>query len=554
LESRKADSKAATTPEADVDVIVIGAGVIGIYMLYKAREAGFNAVTLEQADGAGGVWYWNRYPEARFDSESYTYAYLFSKELFDDWHWSELFAGQPEVERYLNHVVDRFDLRRHMHFGVRVNSVTWDDDTATWLVRAADGTELRTHFVVSATGGLSAPYFPDVPGRESFRGISHHTGLWPKEPIDFKGKRVAVVGTGPSGVQVVPAIVDEVASLTVYQRTPNWCTPLNNRPLTDEDQEWLRRDFEPIRNQLNTGVSGFLHVPCDRYSTDDTKEERWAHYEKMWNGPGFSKLGSNYRDMTTNKATNAEFCEFLAEKIRGIVKDPAVADKLIPTDHLYGGKRPPFVSGYFEAWNRPNISLVDVKETPMVRVTETGIETTEGLREFDIIVWATGFDFGVGSLNRMGVRDRYGNRLEDNWAKGPQTYLGFMCHGLPNFFSPGGPHGAGGGNFPRYGNDQVDFITETLVFLREHGFDVIEPPASAQQSFMETVATLAPLTLFSENHSHYYGANIPGKPKVYLLNPMGRAKFRETLEEMVASDYEGFVSRLDDAALEARSG
>ena len=292
-----------------VDVLIIGAGIIGIYALYKVQEAGFSVTTFEQGEGVGGVWYWNRYPGARFDSESYAYAYLFSEELFDEWEWSEHFAGQPDIERYLNHVVDRFDLRQHIQFGAKVVSAEYDEQTGTWTVTAADGRVQRARFVLSVTGGLSVPYFPDVPGRDDFAGISHHTGLWPAAPVDFAGKRVAVVGTGPSGVQIVPAIADQVASLTVYQRTPNWCTPLNNRPITADEQATLRREFEAIRETLNTAPSGFLHTPCTERTFDVDRDERWAFFEKIWHSPGFSKLSSNYIDITTDKAANAEFCD-----------------------------------------------------------------------------------------------------------------------------------------------------------------------------------------------------------------------------------------------------
>ncbi len=386
-----------------VDVLVVGAGITGIYQLYRAREAGFSVALLESGAGVGGTWYWNRYPGARFDSESYTYGYLFSKELFCEWEWQEHFAPQPETERYLNHVVDRFDLRRHMRFGTRVDSAEYDEESGTWRV-AAGGTEVEARFLIAATGVLSVPYTPDVPGRDDFRGDSYHTGLWPDTPVDFLGKRVAVVGTSSSGVQIVPAIADQVASLTVYQRTANWCTPLNNVPIDPEKQARLRADFEQVREILDTSVHGFLHPPNQRTAFEDPEDERRRFYEEMWNSPGFAKLTSNYSDLLSNPEANAEWCEFIAGKIRGIVQDPETAERLIPRDHRFGEKRPPFVTGYYEVFNRPNVSLVDLRETPIVRVTPTGIETTDAAREFDIIVWATGFDFGTGALARMGIR------------------------------------------------------------------------------------------------------------------------------------------------------
>ena len=522
-----------------VDVLVVGAGITGIYQLYRAREAGFSAQLLEAGDGVGGTWYWNRYPGARFDSESYTYAYLFSKELFEEWEWQEHFAEQPEIERYLNHVVDRFDLRRHIRFGARVTSAEYDDASGTWTIMLSDGTELRAQFLVAATGVLSVPYYPEVPGREDFRGESYHTGRWPAASVDFLGKRVAVIGTGSSGVQVIPAIVSEVASLTVYQRTANWCTPLNNAPITPAEQAQLRADFEAICETLNTSPSGFLHQPYDRTAFDDSKEERRAFFERMWQSPGFSKLTSNYSDLLLDEAANTVWCEFISEKIRSIVDDPETADTLIPKDHRFGEKRPPFVNGYFEAYNNPNVDLVSLEQTPIVRMTEHGIETAEGEREFDIVVWATGFDFGTGALTRMGIRGREGLALVEHWAEGPKTFLGVQTTEFPNFFFPGGPHAAAGNN-PRYNGDQVDFITDLLLHARSLGCDTIEVDRAAEDKWTAMVdrwATKAPS--FGEI-SYYFGSNIPGKPRKYLLNSAGRPKLFAEIRKVLESDYQAF--------------
>jgi cation diffusion facilitator CzcD-associated flavoprotein CzcO len=532
--------------EDTTDVLVVGAGITGIYQLHRSCEAGFSAQLVEAGSGVGGTWYWNRYPGARFDSESYTYGYLFSKELFDEWEWQEHFAEQPETERYLNHVVDRFDLRRHIRFGAKVTAAVFDDSTATWTV-TVESTEdhrgskqLRARFLIAATGVLSVPYFPEVPGREDFRGESYHTGLWPAMPVYFAGKRVAVIGTGSSGVQVIPVIADDVASLTVYQRTPNWCTPLNNGPITPDEQARLRADFEAIRDTLNTSAAGFLHEPHDRAAFDDSDDERLAFFEHMWKSPGFSKLTSNYTDLLFDPAANAAWCDFIAEKVRGIVHDPATASKLIPTDQRFGEKRPPFVTDYYETFNRPNVSLVDLDETPILRMTERGIETSAGLQEFDMVVWATGFDFGTGALLRMGIRGRHGVTLDDHWADGPRTFLGVQTTQFPNFFFPGGPHAAAGNN-PRYNGDQVDFITDTLVYVREHGFDSIEVDPAAEDEWTAMVdrgATRAPS--FGES-SYYFGTNIPGKPRKYLLNAAGRPKLFKEIAKVVDSDYKAFT-------------
>ena len=525
----------------DVDVLVVGAGITGLYQLYRAREAGFSVVLLEAGSGVGGTWYWNRYPGARFDSESYTYGYFFSKELFEEWEWDEHFAGQPEIERYLNHVVDRFDLRRDMRFDTRVTAARWDDASATWVVTTSDGAERRARFLIAATGVLSVPYTPDIPGRDEFLGVQHHTGLWPKEPVDFVGKRVAVVGTSSSGVQVVPTILDDAASITVFQRTANWCTPLNNRPITPEEQLELRAGFEDLRETVNTSLSGFAHPVNEQLGSEASAAERQELFAQLWNSPGFMKLTSNYPDLLFNEVVNDEWCAFIAEKIRGIVHDPVTAERLIPKDHRFGGKRPPFVIGYFEAFNDPKVSLVDLRETPMVRVTATGIETTDGAREFDIIVWATGFDFGTGALNRMGIVGRDGLALTDHWADGPTTFLGLQTRGFPNFFFPGGPHAAAGNN-PRYNGDMVDILTDTLLYARDHGYDVIEVSAESEERWTRMVDKGAAVTTFGTT-GQYTGSNIPGKPRRYLLNTGGRMKLREISAQVVADDYRAYEMR-----------
>jgi cation diffusion facilitator CzcD-associated flavoprotein CzcO len=526
-------------PRSDVDVLVVGAGITGIYQLYRAREAGFSVLLLEAGEGVGGTWYWNRYPGAQFDSESYTYGYLFSRELFDEWEWQEHFAHQPEIERYLNHVVDRFDLRRHMRFGTKVTSAVWDEPSGTWNVVAADGGSFRSRFLVAATGILSVPFFPDVPGREDFAGEQYHTGLWPSTPVDFGGKRVAVVGTGSSGVQLIPVVAAEAASLTVYQRTPNWCTPLNNAPITDDEQAQLRADFDAMCEVLNTSAAGFLHMPHDRSTFDDSEDERREFFERMWKSPGFTKLTSNYTDLLFEPEANAEWCQFLADKIRSIVQDADTGEKLIPKDHRYGEHRPPFVTGYFEAFNQSNVSLVDVKATPMLRVTAQGIETAEGERPFDIIVWATGFDFGTGAMLRMGIRGRDGVALEDHWADGPATFLGVQTTGFPNFFFPGGPHAAAGNN-PRYNGDQVDFIVDTLTYARDHGYDTIEVDPAAEERWTDMVDRWAEKPPSFGKSSYYFGSNIPGKPRRYLLNAGGRPKLFKEIARVRETDYKAF--------------
>jgi len=520
-----------------VDVLIVGAGVTGIHQLHLAREAGLDARVVDAGEGPGGTWFWNRYPGARFDSESYTYGYLHSPELWAEWEWSEHYAAQPETERYFNHVVDRFDLRRHMRFGVTVTAAVWGDDTGTWEVSIDDGTSVEATWLVAATGILSVPFVPDIDGIDDFAGEAHHTGRWPTVPVDLDGKRVAVIGTGSSGVQVVPVVLDQVASLSVYQRSANWCTPLNNTPITPEEQADLKADYAEIKHVLDTSLAGFLHQPHDRSTFDDDRETRWAFYEQMWASPGFTKLTSNYLDLTLDEAANAEWCEFLAEKIRSIVDDPATAEALIP-DHRYSEKRPPFVTGYYEAFNDPKVRLVDMKQTPIVRLAPEGIETADGVDPLDVVIWATGWDFGTGALNNMGIVGRGGARLEDHWADGPTTFLGLATEGFPNLFFPGGPHAAAGNN-PRYNGDQVGFVLEVIEEARRRDATVVDVTPEVVGLWTDMVDRGAEHAPFGES-SYYFGTNIPGKPKKYLLNSGGRPKLLKEFDRVRSTDFVAF--------------
>jgi cation diffusion facilitator CzcD-associated flavoprotein CzcO len=530
------------------DVVIVGAGILGIHSLYEYTLNGFSVISFEQGSGPGGAWYWNRYPQARFDSESYTYAYLFDKELFDDWEWSEHFASQPEIERYMNHVVDRFDLRRHIRFNNRVVSAVWNDDTETWTVTAADGTVVESRFFIPSTGVLSVPYIPETEGTETFQGIMSHTGLWPKEGIDFNGKRVAVIGTGASGAQLIPAIAPVVGSMTVYQRGANWCTPLNNRPITAAEQAELRANFESFRHTVLNSITGFLHQPSGIKGVDASYDEREAHFEKMWTTPGFGKLIRNYSDFMRDPVVNKHWCDFVSAKIRARVNDPETADKLIPKDHHFGGKRPPMETNYYEAYNNPNVSLIDLHANPIARITETGIETADGVhQEFDVIIWATGFDFGTGALRRIDIRGRDGEKLAERWSRGPLTFTGTMSHGFPNMFFPGGPHGTGGNN-PRYGGDQVEFARDMILFMRDNHHTSIEITKEMEDEWMDMIEQYTQYAGFVKD-SFFMGGNIPGKPLAILQNPAGRDQMMNFFAKAKDNDHQGFTidRRVGDA-------
>ncbi|MEZ5409879.1 MAG: NAD(P)/FAD-dependent oxidoreductase [Acidimicrobiales bacterium] len=535
-----AETTAATTATTttDHDVIIIGAGVAGIYQLYKLRDTGLSVRVLEAGSNVGGTWYWNRYPLARFDSESYSYGYFFSREVLDEWEWSEHFAGQPETERYLNFVVDKFGLRDHFQFNARVTSAVFDESCDRWRLTTGDGATCTARYVISATGLLSAPYFPDIPGRDTFQGEAYHTGLWPKEPVSFAGKKVAMIGTGASAVQLLPGIVDEVGSITVYQRTPNWCAPLNNGLITAEEQEEIRAGYEELERLCRSTFAGFAHADGTRSTFEDSKEQRWAFYESLWTKRGFAKLFSNYNDILVDPKANAEFCEYLAHKIRERVSDPATAEKLIPTDHGYGMKRPPMETGYYEAYNRPHCTLVDLHETPIERITETGIVTSAGEERFDMIIWATGFDAVTGALTRMGVVGRGGEQLADFWADGPRTYLGVSIPRFPNFAFVGGPHFPFA-NVPRGVDPQVDFVTDLVVHAAGHGY-TFEPDEAAEEAWTEHVlASSAPFLV--ADTSWFRGANIPGKADRFMLYTGGLVTYTNRLNEVTANGYDGFT-------------
>jgi cation diffusion facilitator CzcD-associated flavoprotein CzcO len=408
------------------DAIVIGAGVSGLYASYSLRERGFKARLFEAGAAVGGTWYWNRYPGARFDSESYSYQYGFSKALFDEWQWSEQFAGQPEIERYLNYVADRFDLKRHIEFDARVASLHYDDEACEWELATADGRRARARHVVAAMGFLSAPQPPDYPGVGDFDGLTVHSARWPKEGIDFGGQRVGIIGSGPTAVQIIQSIAPEAGHLTVFQRTANWCTPLRNRQLSETDQCELAAQADEIVALCKRTFAGFIHDMDARASTEvASRAERRAKYQELYERGGFALWFANYHDLFTNRAFAEEVSEFLAEKIRERVDDPVIAEKLIPKNHPYGTKRPPGETNYYEAFNRDNVTLVDLRATPVTRIVPRGVETSDALYELDALIYATGFQSLTGALLRVDIRGEDGLTLTEKWATARAPISGY---------------------------------------------------------------------------------------------------------------------------------
>ncbi len=527
------------------EVMVIGAGLSGMYALYKLRELGFDVHVYEAGGDVGGTWYWNRYPGARFDSESWTYGFSFSPELLRQWNWAEHFSGQPENLRYCNFVADTFDLRRDITFNTRVAAARWDEEANEWEAEFTDGRRARARFLVTAIGPLSAPTMPVIPGIEDFAGQSWHTGLWPHEPLSFEGKRVAVIGTGASGVQAITEIAKTVGHLTVFQRTPNWCTPLRNSRIAPEQMAEIRARYEEIFERCRQTWGCFIHDTDPRNAVDVSAEEREALYEKLYNEPGFAFWQGNFRDVLMDKKANETMTAFVTKKIRARVNDPKIAEKLIPRDHGYGTRRVPLESGYYEVFNQPNVELVDVRETPIERITAKGIKTSDREREFDIIVYATGFDAITGAFDRIDIRGRGGQRLREKWAEGPQTYLGLQVAGFPNMLTLVGPHNAATFcNLPRCIEQNVEWVSELLRYMRERSLTRVEATPSAETAWTAHVHDTAARLLLMQVDSWMTGVNknVTGRQKrVFMAYAGGAPKYRKKCAEVVARGYEGFA-------------
>ncbi|HEX9558609.1 MAG TPA: NAD(P)/FAD-dependent oxidoreductase [Reyranella sp.] len=527
------------------EVVVIGAGLAGMYQLLRLRELGFKARVYEAGHGVGGTWYWNRYPGARFDSESWTYGFSFSDELLGEWDWKEHFSGQPENLRYCNFIADKFDLRRDITFGARARSACWDEADKEWEVAFEDGRRARARFLITAIGPLSAPTMPLIAGVEDFKGEAYHTGLWPHEPVSFAGKRVAVIGTGASGVQAITEIAKTVGHMTVFQRTPNWCAPLRNGPIDAEAMGKIRANYTDIFARCRETYGCFIHAADPRNATEVSADEREAFYEKLYNQPGFAFWQGNFRDSLVDKAANDTMTAFVTRKIRARVKDHKVADKLIPTNHGFGTRRVPLESGYYEVYNQPNVELIDLRETPIERITEKGIRTSDGERAFDMIIFATGFDAITGSFDRIDIRGRGGQRLKDKWADGPQTYLGLNVEGFPNMLTLVGPHNAATFcNLPRCIEQNVEWVSDLLAYMRDRRLTRVEATEAAERDWTAHVHETAARLLLTQVDSWMTGVNknVAGRHKrTFMAYAGGAPKYRQKCDEVVAQGYDGFT-------------
>ncbi|MDA0978692.1 MAG: NAD(P)/FAD-dependent oxidoreductase [Proteobacteria bacterium] len=526
------------------DALIIGAGVCGIYMLYRLLNLGLNVRVLEAGAGPGGTWYWNRYPGARFDSESYSYGYSFSKELLQEWDWTEHFSPQPETLRYLNYVTDRFNLREHMLFNARVRSARFDNAQNRWRVELEDGREYECTWLCTAIGMLSAATPPRIPGVERFRGQAFHTYNWPHEPVDLKGKRVGVIGTGATGVQVIGAIAGEVAQLTVFQRRPNWCAPLHNSPITPEEMATIKASYDEIFATIESTPNAFLHGPDRREMKEVPREDRLAFWEQLYASPGFGVWLGNFRDVLMDPESNAEFSAFIAGKIRQRVRDPETAEKLIPKDHGFGTRRVPLETRYYEAYNLEHVRLVDLNETPIEGIDETGVQTSAEHHEFDIIIYATGFDAITGAFDRIQIEGVDGIRLGDKWHEGPVSYMGLQVAGFPTLFTLAGPQSASvATNFPPAIESMVNWTSAFIGYLESQGLHRVEAEEDAEAAWQQEVKSYYDMSLLAQTKSWFtgYNSNVEGHDKLrYLVYLGGAPAYREKLKEIAEAGYRGF--------------
>ncbi|GAC1345409.1 MAG: NAD(P)/FAD-dependent oxidoreductase [Acetobacteraceae bacterium] len=525
------------------DVIVIGAGFSGLYALHALRDRlGLSVQVLEAGEGIGGTWYWNRYPGARCDSESYSYSFSFSEELQQEWSWSEKYPEQPEVMRYLNHVADRFDLRRNIRLGTRVAGASWDDAAGLWTVTTASGEALAAPFLITAVGCLSSANLPNIPGLERFAGRWYHTGQWPHAGVDFAGQRVGLIGTGSTGIQAAPVIAAQAGHLTVFQRTANYSVPARNYPLSEDVRRQTKANYAEIRRAERETTNGHAFRIVDRSVFDVTPAEREALYEEAW-AEGGLRFRAIFRDILTDPAANATAADFIRRKIREIIHDPATADILTDFDHPYAAKRPPIDTDYFETFNRPNVTLVDVRRAPIQEIVPEGIRTQDATYPLDILVFATGFDAMTGPLLALDIAGRDGVRLRDAWEAGPRTYLGLQVAGFPNLFTitgPGSPSVLC--NMPVPIEQHVEWIEGCLRHMRANGLTRIEPQPEAVEHWVEHVNAAAAETLLPQASSSWYlGANVPGKPRVFMPYAGGMARYRGICDAVAAKGYEGFV-------------
>ena len=526
-----------------LDAVVVGAGFAGLYMLYRLRMLGFSARVYEAGSGVGGTWFWNRYPGARCDVESMEYSYSFSEELQNEWEWTERYASQREILKYLNHVADRFDLRRDIQFGARVLSAAFDETTSRWTIKTDQSDVVKSKFCIMATGCLSAAKIPNIPGLEDFQGKWYHTGQWPMDGVDFTGQSVGVIGTGSSGIQAIPQIASQAVRLFVFQRTPNFSVPAQNGPISSEvKHDWNSKATE-LRERARSTHFGLLVEEGKKSAFEVLPEEREREYERRWMRGGLGFAGA-FADIFINKNANDTAAEFVRGKIRAIVRDPVVAEMLLPKNYPLGTKRLCVDTAYYETFNRDNVTLVDLRTTPIKRITPTGLQTKDKEYRLDSIAFATGFDAFTGALCNIEIQGRNGDTLLKKWSSGPRTYLGLAVAGFPNLFmitGPGSPSVLS--NMVPSIEQHVDWIAGCMIYARQRQCAAIEATTNAERAWVAHVNAVANSTLFPLADSWYVGANVPGKPRVFMPYIGGVKPYREKCDAVAARGYEGFNFR-----------
>jgi len=520
------------------DVVIVGAGMSGIYSLYRMRELGLRVKVLEAGSDVGGTWYWNRYPGARFDSESYSYGYSFSPELLHEWNWTEHFAGQPEIHQYINFVVDKMDLRRDIVFNSRVKAAHYHEPLRSWKLELENGDRLDARFFITAIGPLSQPTLPNIPGVHDFQGESFHTARWPHHHVSFDGKRVGIIGTGATGVQTIQEVAKTAGHLTVFQRTPNWCVPLHNSTILPSEMDHIKRDYPDIFDRCSRTFSCFIHTTEPRGTFDVPPAEREAFWEKLYASPGLGLWVGNFRDIPTDPKANDLVSAFVERKIRQRVKDAHTANKLIP-HHGFGTRRVPLETNYYEVYNRANVTLVDIRENPIERVTEDAIKTATDEYQLDMIIYATGFDAVTGAFDAMDIRGLSGQRLKDKWTHGPRTYLGLAVVGFPNMFMIMGPHQVFG-NIPRSIEYAVDWVAGLQRYARDHGLTYVEATEDGERSWTDYVYECSRGLLANEVDSWMTGVNTNVKDKgtrIVARYSGSAPNYRKRCEEVAKSEY-----------------
>ena len=535
----------------DVDVVVVGAGFSGLYLLYRLRKAGFSTRVFERGGDVGGTWYWNRYPGARCDVESLQYSYSFDEQLQQDWHWPEKFSAQPDILAYANHVADRFNLKKDIEFNIEVKASRFDEKLKTWKITTNTGEEINAQYFIMATGCISTTQIPNIKGLSDYVGNTFHTGDWPHEEVDFSGQSIAVIGTGSSGIQSIPVLAKQAKKLTVFQRTPNYSIPSQNEPMTKKYERSWKDVYSERRKEMRYSAHGSLKDLNDVPALSVDEDQRQELYTKRWAIGGTGFLGS-FNDLLTNADANYTAAEYVRQQIKRVVKDKETAEILCPRSYPIGTKRICIDTGYFETYNRENVKLVDISKKPIQRLVADGIIVDDQLYAFDSIIFATGFDAMTGSIFNVDIKGRGGLALKEKWNAGPKTYLGLMSASFPNLFmitGPGSPSVKS--NMIMSIEQHVDLVIETLLSMRRKGLSVVEPELEAENKWVDHVQEVANKTLFPQANSWYMGANIPGKPRLFMPYIGGVGAYREICEEIVANNYRGFKFEKSKQAIAA---